>query len=109
MNTIEIQTAVVHPQPRLGDAQLDARVQALLTRMARRCPRQFQVTWTGSKVPRGAQVLGHTIAWTQHGRVITDQNQEVGVYERVVEWGGPTKDQHTILVGLFPEFCNDRQ
>lgn len=91
--------------PDLGDAEVSKNVAALLEQMAARCPRQFLLTWTGSKVPHDVAILGHTIAWTQHGQVVSSKGVTIGVYERLMEFGGPNRDKHRMIIGLFTESC----
>ncbi len=56
----------------------------------------FLVSWTGSRVPRGAVVAGHTIGWTQHGLVRDENNDLVATYERLLD----TPDRRLMLVML---------
>ena len=93
------------PNPSLGDVLTEAQVAMVLWKTANRCRRKFAIAWTGSKIPRGVVLLGYKIVWTQHGRVIaedaTGKDTEIGIYQRVIEFGGPGKDQHSILVAVF--------
>lgn len=67
-----------------GDNKIDANINGLLTRISMRL-QPYLVEWTGSRIPRGAVVNGHTIAWTQHGIVRVDGGKEVGYYNRVID------------------------
>jgi|WetSurSiteA1Bulk_404760.scaffolds.fasta_scaffold61021_2 hypothetical protein len=49
--------------------------------------RAFFLTWKGSKIPRGAIIQGHRIAWTQNGVVTSEAGEMIGTYERLVEFG----------------------
>ena len=53
----------------------------------------YILMWDGNKVPRGAQLAGHTIGWTQNGQVLSDQGKMLGVYDRILEYGtSPAKN-----------------
>jgi hypothetical protein len=58
----------------------------------------FLLSWEGNKIPRGAVINGKTIAWTQHGRVISDTGQEIGTYERLAEFGGESGREQKMIV-----------
>ncbi len=72
--------------------------------------RVFFLAWEGSKIPRGAQILGHTVVWTQNGQVNAElagkpgQYDYIGTYDRLEEWSGPKGKSHTMLVYLRPDF-----
>lgn len=96
----------LNPMPNLGSHDLtEARLWKMLSSRGSQCQRKFSLSWTGSKIPRGVVLLGHEIVWTQHGRVIArgrdGKDLDIGVYERFVEWGGPSKDSHTMFIGVF--------
>lgn len=67
-----------------GSETIDVNVNALLNLLTRGL-QPYLVEWTGSRIPRGAVVNGHTIAWTQHGVVRTKGGKEIGYYNRVVD------------------------
>jgi len=58
----------------------------------------FHLEWEGNKVPRGAVVSGNVVAWTQHGRVVSSTGEEIGTYERLVEFGGASGRNQQMLV-----------
>lgn len=62
----------------------------------------FELSWIGKKVPRGAQVAGNTIAWTQNGRVLTKEGTDIGSYERTVEFGGLKSNEQKMIVYVHP-------
>ncbi len=63
--------------------------------------KQYLLTWKGNKVPRGAIVGGHEIAWTQYGMVRDSDGKVIGYYERLVEWGGKDQKDQTMLIAMF--------
>ncbi len=73
-------------------------VEQLRTAIRDKASRVFLLTWEGNKVPRGVSILGHIIAWTQHGRVISEGGQEIGMYDRLVEFGGESGHQQQMIV-----------
>lgn len=87
----------------VAEKLIEANAQNLLDASRALCERRFELTWNGSKIPRGAVVAGHAIGWTQHGRVLTDAGRDIGTYERVVEYGGPARDEQRMIVALYPE------
>ena len=89
----------------LGDQKLNSILNASLQQARGNGGRRFYLKWNGSKVPRGAEICGHILAWTQHGRVITDQNQDIGTYDRLIEFGGPSKEEQHMIVYLFPSIA----
>ena len=58
-------------------------------------------------MPRGAVVAGHVIAWTQNGQVLglnaEDRGVDIGTYERIVENGGPERDEQLMVIFLYPD------
>lgn len=55
------------------------------------------LTWKGSKVARGELFNGSRIGWMQHGRIISTDGVELGIYERLEEFAGPENDRHTVV------------
>lgn len=92
------------PTVRLGDSDAEAQVKGMLQAMAQKAGRKFLVSWKGSKVPHGVRLLGYEIVWTQHGMVTArdkdGQSTMLGTYQRVVEWGGPQKDKHVLVIAV---------
>lgn len=92
------------PTVRLGDPDAEAQTLGILQAMTNRAGRKFLVLWNGSKVPHGVKVLGYEIVWTQHGMVnAKDRNGQttmIGTYQRVLEWGGPNKDKHVLVIAI---------
>lgn len=91
------------PEAKLGASseeqqELQTAMNGLLRRMAERARHIFLLEWEGNKVPRGTVVDGKTIAWTQNGMVTSQSGDEIGVYERLVEFGGKTGRQQQMLV-----------
>jgi hypothetical protein len=70
--------------------------QAMLETAKGQLPWAYLLRWKGSKVPRGASVDGTRITWAQHGRLVGEDGSQLGLYERVDEFGGPDSDEHVI-------------
>ncbi len=68
--------------------------------LQRHAKQAFCLEWEGNKVPRGAVVGAHTVAWTQNGQVVSDMHEMVGTYERIVEFGGESGRHHKMHVFL---------
>ena len=60
----------------------------------------FILIWDGNKIPRGAEVNGHRIGWTQNGQVLSDSGEMIGVYDRLMEYGGESKKEQQMIVFL---------
>ena len=74
----------------LEAALAEANIAPIIRQVRQRQRRVFELTWQGNKVPRGAEVLGKKIAWTQHGVVTAEGGEMIGTYERIEEFGGET-------------------
>lgn len=65
-------------------------VNNLLQRLRESSERVFLLTWAGgSRIPRGVQILGQTIQWTQNGIVSDTDGKDIGTYERIRDFEGP--------------------
>lgn len=99
---------IIRPPPDLGGrhspeaALAELQLGEIMLQVRRLQRRVFELTWEGNKVPRGAEVLGHSIAWTQHGIVYTEGGKEIGSYTRITEFGGPTGKAHKMHVYMEP-------
>ena len=82
----------------LGNPTADAQVNNLLVKIKERATKIFLLKWEGGKVPQGAVVCGQEIAWTQHGIVNATNGNQIGTYERTVEFGGETKNEQQMLI-----------
>lgn len=60
----------------------------------------YILMWDGNKVPRGTQLAGHTVGWTQNGQVLSDKGEMIGVYDRILEYGGETGKEQQMIVFL---------
>jgi hypothetical protein len=58
----------------------------------------FRMEWEGSKIPRGASINGVEIGWTQHGIVTGKNSEQLGYYEREVEFGGDSGSKHVMVI-----------
>jgi len=88
----------------LGDKEFEKQVDAQIARLRGQGGLRFLLTWTGSKVPRGANVFGHIVMWTQNGQVTTQTGIDIGTYDRLVEFGGPSHNEQMMIVYLYPNF-----
>jgi hypothetical protein len=82
----------------LGDHDISRKVDWLLQAHRRRPHKTFLLRWEGNRIPYGAVVNGHSIGWTQHGIVNSNEGLMVGVYDRL-------KDEHNqiMLVEIFTD------
>ena len=60
----------------------------------------YILMWDGNKVPRGTQFAGHTIGWTQNGQVLSVEGKMIGVYDRILEYGGESGKEQQMIVFL---------
>lgn len=82
----------------LGDTKLDSMLQIMINKRIHSSSEILLLEWEGNKIPRGAKIGNKEIAWTQHG-IVTDKNgDDIGTYERIVEFGGVSKYQQVMLV-----------
>lgn len=81
---------------------LEAQVNALLQSQRDRSKHIFLLEWQGNKIPRDAEILGKKIAWTQNGTVVVDGGKNIGTYERLVEFGGNSRNEQMMVI-----FTND--
>ena len=61
---------------------------------------RLYLAWEGTKIPRGVELPGGTIAWTQNGIVAGTDGKQLGYYDRVEEWGGPNKNRHKMIISF---------
>lgn len=60
----------------------------------------YFLSWTGNKIPRGADVGGFKIGWTQNGQVLSEDGEMIGVYDRTQEWGGESGKEQQMFIFL---------
>lgn len=91
---------------KLGD-DVNVNIQIKLTEIAaeglraelmRQANDAFLLLWEGNKIPRGAEVNGYRIGWTQNGKVLSADGKMIGVYDRLLEYGGESKKEQQMLV-----------
>lgn len=90
-----------------GDYNLPAALAEMNVNNLLKCIREhetrvFLLQWEGNKVPRGVEILGHVIAWTQHGRVLDSDAKQFGTYDRLVEFGGGSGREQQMLIYADP-------
>lgn len=88
----------IDSQVRLGDPQIESRVNALLDRIKGNAKHAYLLVWEGNKVPHGAVVGNEVLGWTQHGSARNQSGQIVGTYDRVVEFGGDSGNKQVMIV-----------
>jgi hypothetical protein len=87
----------------LGERAVSALCSTLLNELAEQADKGYMLKWQGSaRVPRGVTLGSRVIAWTQHGRVISEAGEHFGVYERLLDAEGPNRDSE-MMVLTFPE------
>lgn len=72
--------------------------QNLIRQMASKSENFFLLTYEGTKIPRGAAIDNVEIGWTQNGMITGVGGQHLGYYERIVEFGPPSGNQHIMLI-----------
>ena len=82
----------------LGEASMNERAQALLDRISSQADKFFLLEWEGSKIPRWAKIHDVQIGWTQNGMVNGVKGEDLGTYERLVEFGGTSGKEQKIIV-----------
>src|ERR1700733_13293533 len=70
----------------------------LIGGVAAKQPNHYLLSWTGTKVPRGASIDGIQIGWTQHGMVTGTEGEQWGYYERMMEFGGAEGRDQVIVI-----------
>ena len=78
--------------------QIENRVNSMLNQLKDMADRFFVISWEGSRVPRGAMIDEHEIAWTQNGRVLNSQGKAIGYYDRIIDCGSETGTKQQMLV-----------
>ena len=82
----------------LGDETTNSNVNKILSAMRHHANKVFHLQWEGNKIPRGALIEGAEIAWTQNGMVSGSKGENIGTYERLVEFGGASGKEQQMLV-----------
>jgi len=82
----------------LGDAKLNETANELIARWRERAKKVFHLKWEGNKIPRGAVIEGTEIGWTQNGQVTGVGGEMIGMYDRLVEFGGASGNEQQMLV-----------
>ena len=75
---------------------------SILQQLRERLTQVHLLTWEGNKVPRGVEINGHQIAWTQNGIVTSTEGEMIGQYDRLVEFGGENHRTQRMLVFTGP-------
>ena len=89
------------PKVKLGAIERNERVNSVLHKAAESSRTLWFLRWKGTKTPHGA-VLGETpILYARNGSVCSVQGDTIGIYERLVEWGGPDHDEHMMVIWAF--------
>ncbi len=61
----------------------------------------YRITWKGSKIPRGAEIGGGTVAWAQHGRLLDEDGTMLATYRRDETFVGPGRDEHVMTAWVL--------
>lgn len=73
-------------------------IEGLRAEFMKRADDAFILIWEGDKIPRGAEINGYQIIWTQNGVVQSHDGEIIGVYDRLMEYGGPSHKEQQMLV-----------
>jgi len=71
----------------------------VIAKLRHKSDNYFILTWDGSKIPRGAKVDNVEISWTQNGMVTGKGGEQLGYYDRLVEFGQPGGNRQVMLIG----------
>lgn len=82
----------------LGDTELNKVAKGMIARWRERARKIFHLKWEGSKIPRGAMIDGTEIGWAQNGQVVGVDGKTIGVYDRLVEFGGTSGKEQQMLI-----------
>lgn len=82
-------------QPGISQEQ---RARAITFAQGMRLKHLFLLAWEGGKTARGATLDGTEIGWMQHGRVVGVGGEELGSYERLEEFGGPSGESQLAAI-----------
>jgi hypothetical protein len=78
--------------------------QALIERLPSNQPHRYLLTWEGGKTPFGASIDGVEIGRTQDGLVTGAGREQLGYYERVIEFGGDSRTTQCMLIATAGHF-----
>lgn len=84
----------------LGNATVERKL-AQLRQEVQNGARAFLLDWEGSKIPRGVEICGHVINWTQHGNVSATGGLVIGTYDRIVEFGGESGEHQQMIIYIL--------
>lgn len=76
----------------------ESMLEGLRAELMKRADDAFILIWEGNKIPRGAEINGYRIGWTQNGEVRSDAGERIGVYDRLLEFGGPSGKEQQMLI-----------
>lgn len=85
----------------VGEFNIQFALNDLLFRIAESATELFLLEWEGDKIPRGVSINGKSIGWTQNGMVNSDRGENIGTYERLVEFGGESGRQQKMIVFAY--------
>lgn len=86
----------------LGNRAQESTLNEVISKTRKQGGRRFLLAWTGNKVPYGARVLQHLVAWTQNGMVSSQEKRCIGSYDRLIEFGGDSGKEQLMIVYLYP-------
>ncbi len=87
------------PSVDLGDKAANQKLNEYLAKL-REGREMYLVSWRGSKIPRGVKIKWYEIVWTQNGAVTVSGGMQMGTYQRLVEFGGDSRDEHVMVIYL---------
>lgn len=77
---------------------IEQRLTTLQGELKDRAANLYLLTWHGGKIPRGAMLNGQEIGWTQHGIVTSVNGEQLGFYDRLLEFGGDDGQEQLMIV-----------
>ena len=92
----------------LGNSKLNLDYDTLLEKVRSGANKVYLLEWEGDKIPQGVMVDDQEIAWTQHGVVRSSEGDTIGTYQRLVEFGGESRNLQVMLVYSWKKDTTDQ-
>ncbi len=74
------------------------RIRTQLIQFANRATKAFLLEWEGNRCPVGATIGTSNIARLKEGRVLDENDNRIGVYERIMDSAGDKRLSQKVLV-----------
>jgi hypothetical protein len=82
-------------------AKVESALNPLLQELKDSADKLYVLHWHGTRIPRGAQISGKEIGWTQHGIVKSTEGEIIGYYDRLVDCGGDDGSEQQLIVYTY--------